>query len=69
MRQITIDNELCMGTGMCTVAAPRTFGLDDEDHAVVIDPVGDSDDRIDNAATGCPMAAIELGTLPSAARG
>ena len=53
---ITVDRELCMGSGMCIVYAPGTFAHDDETKAVVVDPAGDPIESIRNAvcAIGCP---------------
>jgi ferredoxin len=59
---IVVDRELCMGSGMCIVYAPNTFGHDDDTKAVVIDPAGDPIDAIRNAVQACPTSAITLVT-------
>ena len=58
--KITIDRDLCIGAGTCTVVAPKTFYLDDELKAVVKDPEGDNKDTIIEAAKVCPVFAIIL---------
>jgi ferredoxin len=58
--QIDIDRERCIGSGNCVFWAPGTFDLDDEGKSIVIDPRGDADEAIANAADGCPTAAIRL---------
>lgn len=59
-REIRIDRTRCMGSGNCGFWAPATFDLDDEGYAIVLDPNGDSDDKIVNAARGCPTQAIQI---------
>jgi ferredoxin len=61
MPEISIDRELCLGSGMCIVYAPNTFAHDEEAKAIVIDPEGDPIDAIRTAAGGCPTSAISLG--------
>jgi ferredoxin len=57
---ITVDRDLCTGSGVCIAYAPATFGHDGDTKAVVIDPEGDSVPDIRNAAEGCPTGAILL---------
>lgn len=58
--KITVDRELCIGAGTCTVVAPKTFDLDDELKAVIKDPEGDSNDTVIESAKVCPVFAIIL---------
>ena len=58
--RITIDREVCIGSGNCTFFAPATLDLDDDLKAVVVDPDGDSAEDIAAAAEGCPVKAITL---------
>jgi ferredoxin len=58
--RITIDRERCIGSGNCGWWAPNTFDLDDDGVSFVVDPAGDDDDKITNAAAGCPTGAIAL---------
>ena len=57
---IKIDRDLCIGAATCTVIAPNTFGLDDEGKVVVLNPNGDSLEKILSAAESCPVIAILL---------
>ncbi len=59
-RDIRIDRDRCMGSGNCGWWAPATFDLDDDGVAIVIDPDGDDDSRLRNAARGCPTRAIQV---------
>lgn len=49
-----------MGSGNCAFWAPATFDIGDDNIAFVIDPEGDPEDKIRNAAEGCPTQAIIL---------
>jgi ferredoxin len=57
---VTIDRELCMGSGLCVLYAPGTFEHDAETKAVVLDPATDDIDAVRNAVSACPMAAITI---------
>lgn len=58
--KITVDKDLCIGAGTCTVVAPKTFYLDDELKAVVGNSKGDNKDTIIEAAKVCPVFAVIL---------
>ena len=60
IKKVTVDRPACIGAGSCAVLAPKTFELDDEAKAVVIDEHGDSDEDIIEAAKSCPTDAIIL---------
>jgi ferredoxin len=57
---IHIDRDVCMGSGVCAVYAPRTFEVDDETKSTVVDPAGDPLEQIRVAASGCPTGAITV---------
>jgi len=52
--------DVCIGAATCVLDAPNTFEMNDDNIAVVIDPHGDSDADILNAAKNCTADAIEL---------
>ena len=58
--RIEIDRDRCVGSGNCVFWAPGTFDLDDDGQSVVVDPSGDTEDRIRVAAEGCPSKAISV---------
>lgn len=58
--KIMVDRELCIGAASCVALAAKTFKLDEENKAVIIDPKGDSDEEILSAAISCPTNAIFL---------
>jgi ferredoxin len=58
--EITIDRDVCMGSGNCSFWAPGVFDLDDDGIAIVVDPAGAPVDKIVLAAQGCPTQAIAV---------
>jgi ferredoxin len=57
---ITIDRDVCIGSGMCTVYAGATFAQDAEAKAVLLEPAGDDLDAIRTAVEACPTRALAL---------
>jgi ferredoxin len=58
--KITVDRTKCEGYAKCIQATPKVFKLDKTMIAEVIDPKGDSDDKILLAAKICPTKAISI---------
>lgn len=58
---IDIDRAACIGSGNCAFHAPRTFDLDDDLKAIVVDADGDGPEAVARAIEGCPTRAISLG--------
>jgi ferredoxin len=58
--RIKIDRELCIGDGSCASIAPKTFKLDLEGKAIVLDDYGDDDETIKMAIESCPVQAITM---------
>lgn len=58
--KITIDRDLCIGAASCVALAMKTFELDGENKAVVLEGEGDLPDLIKLAAESCPTKAIIL---------
>ena len=61
-REISIDRNLCMGSGQCLWYAPNTFDQDDNNISVVIDQDGDPEEAVRTAIASCPAQAISLAT-------
>lgn len=56
---VEVDRNVCIGAAPCTAMAPKTFALDDEGKAVVLDTADEeTTETILNAARACPVAAI-----------
>ena len=57
---ITVDRDVCIGSGTCVLYAAATFTQDAEAKAVVLDPPGDDIDAIRTAVEACPTRALAL---------
>jgi ferredoxin len=57
---VSVDREMCMGSGVCIAFAPGTFAHDADTKAIVLDPAGDPVVDIEAAVEGCPTGAIML---------
>ena len=66
--QIQVNVEDCISAAACIIEAPRTFSINDEDIAFIIDPTGDDPEAILAAAESCPTAAIILVDVESGAQ-
>lgn len=58
--KIKIDRNLCIGAASCVALAMKTFELDVENKAIVMDEGGDEAETIKLAAESCPTKAIIL---------
>jgi ferredoxin len=58
--EISIDREVCMGSGQCLMYAANTFDIDDDGIAIVLDVEGDSEVDVQRAVHGCPTQAISV---------
>lgn len=58
--KITVDRGLCIGAASCVALAMKTFALDPENKAIILEGEGDSDEMIRLAAESCPTKAIIL---------
>ncbi len=63
--RIRIDRNLCIGAASCVALAMKTFELDEENKAVIIDEDGDDAETIKLAAESCPTKAIILENIES----
>lgn len=54
-----VDQELCIGCGMCTAACPAVFAMNADGQAeAVADTDDDNRDDVMTAIDGCPVSAI-----------
>lgn len=58
--KITVDHDVCLGSGTCTAIAPELFALDDEDHSAPVVADAEENQIILDAAHMCPTGAISL---------
>ena len=57
-RGVYVDEEECIGCGLCSEIAPEVFQLNDEGVSEVVDPTSDTEDRIQEAIDECPVECI-----------
>ena len=55
---VTVDPDVCMGTGACAFAAPTVFELRDGIAHVVSTGSAEDADRAEQAAADCPVGAL-----------
>ena len=58
MKKIIVDEQKCIGCGLCVSIAPKTFKMNDNYKSVVEADPADKEDVIDEAIASCPVAAI-----------
>lgn len=56
--KVRVDRQVCVGNAMCESIAPKVFQLDENRQSKVVDPDGDSVEKILEAAENCPVSAI-----------
>jgi len=57
--KVWVDRNLCIGAATCVAIASKTFTLDKENKAVILETAdGELEESLINAAKGCPVAAI-----------
>ena len=60
--KVTVERKLCIGAATCVAIASKTFALDSEAKAIILDSaIEEAKDTILDAASGCPVAAIIIG--------
>ncbi|KUL54767.1 ferredoxin [Streptomyces sp. NRRL F-4489] len=60
--RITINTDVCIGSGQCVLNAPSVFDQDDDGFSVVLPgrEDGAGDPMVREAARACPVQAIEI---------
>ncbi len=56
--RITVDHNVCVGNAMCELFASNTFALNDDRQSMVVNPEGDPEEKVLEAAENCPVSAI-----------
>ena len=58
---ITVDRNLCIGAASCVAVAPKTFVLDNEAKAIILNTAEEEiPETIFDSARSCPVLAIIL---------
>ena len=63
MKNIKIDTSACIGCGTCVALAGKSFKMEDDGKAHVLNPAGDTEKVIKNAIDSCPVTAISSSEL------
>jgi ferredoxin len=56
--RVWVDHNQCVGNAMCVTIATRAFRLNADRQSEAVDPEGDSEEKILEAAENCPVSAI-----------
>ena len=57
--KFNVDQELCIGCGLCESICPEVFKLENDKSQVILDPVPDAQQAAAlDAEDGCPVDAI-----------
>jgi ferredoxin len=59
--RVTVDEETCIGCGLCAEECPEVFEMNDDEARVKVDEV--SEDVVESckeAAENCPVEAIQM---------
>ena len=60
MGKPVVNADACTGCGLCADIAPGAFEVNDDGIAVVLDPITDDEDTVQEAADSCPVEAISI---------
>ncbi len=58
--KISVNPNVCVGNAMCETYATKTFALNDDRQSSVINPEGDPEELVLEAAENCPVSAITV---------
>jgi ferredoxin len=58
---VKVDQDTCIGCGLCTSLCPQVFEMGDEGKARVIKPNAEKEKCAKEAADSCPVTAITIG--------
>lgn len=57
--KVWVDRGLCIGAGTCVAVSPKTYVLDNEAKAIILESADeDTIENIIESAKACPVAAI-----------
>jgi ferredoxin len=56
--RVWVDHRVCVGNAMCESIAPQVFELNADRQSEAVNPAGDTEEKILEAAESCPVSAI-----------
>lgn len=61
MERVTIDEERCIGSGECALAAPNAFKVGSEGYAITLAAAHSlAPEQLEQIVLGCPSGAISV---------
>jgi ferredoxin len=57
-RKLFVDQDVCISCRLCVETVPEVFRMNNDDLAEVYDPLGVTEDKIQEAIDGCPVNCI-----------
>ncbi|MGW3663697.1 ferredoxin [Streptomyces sp. NPDC005141] len=63
--QVGVDRSVCIGSAQCVHHAPDAFRLDAGMQSHPVEPETDANEKILEAAEGCPVEAVMISLLGS----
>ena len=58
MKGAYVDQDTCIGCGVCTQVCPHVFELQDNGKSKAVNPTEDKEDCIQTSIDSCPVDAI-----------
>lgn len=58
--KVVVDQDLCIGCGLCESTCPSVFRMNDDNLAEVFQQPEEITDEVQEAADGCPVGAIQI---------
>lgn len=58
MLKVKVDQDKCIGCGLCISLAPKSFKLIDDGKSEAINPPGDDEATIKSTVESCPVQGI-----------
>ncbi|MFC1600181.1 ferredoxin [Patescibacteria group bacterium] len=57
-KAVVVNEETCIGCGLCVQLCPKVFAMQDNGKSKAIDSAGDEEANIQGAIDACPVQAI-----------
>ena len=57
-KSVVVNEETCIGCGLCVQLCPKVFAMQDNGKSKVIDAAGDEEANIQGAIDACPVQSI-----------
>ena len=58
--KVVIDQDGCIGCGLCASTCPEVFGMNDDNIAEVIKQPTEVTEKVQAAVDGCPVQVISI---------